>query len=261
MPTVRRTSLVENEGEAGAPACLITRPEPGAAATAARVASLGWRPILAPALVLTPLPMPPAPAAQAALVASAAAVPALAAACPLGLPLLAVGEGTAEAARAAGFATVFAAGGDAESLAALAAARLALGDGPLLLAAGRGYGDDLAASLTTRGFALIRREAYVAAEAAELPAPARAALVAGSVRAALFLSPRSARATASLLRSAGLSGAATAIRAVALSGRVARALDGLPWGGLDVAARPDQDTLLGLLGPAPPLASHARPEG
>ena len=253
--------MVENEDETGAPACLITRPEPGAAATAARVAALGWRPVLAPALVLTPLPMPPAPAAQAALVASAAAVPSLATVYPPDLPVLAVGEGTAEAARVAGFTEVHAAGGDADSLAALATARLAPAGGPLLLAAGRGYGDDLAALLAAQGFALIRREAYAATEAAELPEPARAALVAGAVRAALFLSPRSARSAVSLLRSAGLCGAATAIRAVALSGRVARALDGLPWGGLDVAARPDQDTLLGLLGPAPPLAPHARPEG
>ena len=247
--------------EATAPACLITRPEPGAAATAARVAALGWHPVLAPALVLTSLPMPPVPAARAALVASAAAIPALAAACPPGLPVLAVGEGTAEAARAAGFAEVLAAGGDAESLAALAVARLAPAEGPLLLAAGRGYGDDLAASLVARGFDVIRRDAYLAAEATELPAAARAALVAGLVRTALFLSPRSARTAVSLLRSAGLCGAATAIRAVALSGRVARALHGPPWGGLDVASRPDQETLLGLLGPAPPLAPHARPEG
>ncbi|EHL99111.1 hypothetical protein HMPREF9946_03359, partial [Acetobacteraceae bacterium AT-5844] len=38
------------------PAVLITRPEPGGADTAAAVAALGWRPVLAPALVLAPLP-------------------------------------------------------------------------------------------------------------------------------------------------------------------------------------------------------------
>ena len=36
------------------PGVLVTRPEPGAAETARRVAALGWRPILAPALVLAP---------------------------------------------------------------------------------------------------------------------------------------------------------------------------------------------------------------
>ncbi|MDB5369895.1 MAG: uroporphyrinogen synthase, partial [Roseomonas sp.] len=37
---------------------LVTRPEPGAVETATAVAALGWRPILAPALVLAPLPPP-----------------------------------------------------------------------------------------------------------------------------------------------------------------------------------------------------------
>ena len=176
-----------------------------------------------------------------------------------------MGEGTARAARAAGFTDVSAAAGDAVSLAALAGRRLAPADGPVLLAAGRGYGGDLSEAMAARGFAVIRRDAYAAFEATELPEAARAALAAGRVRAALFLSPRSARTAVSVLRKAGLCGAATGIRAVALSGRVARALealpDGLSWGGLDVASRPDQDALLGLLGPAPKLAPHARPEG
>ncbi|WP_338661654.1 uroporphyrinogen-III synthase [Pararoseomonas sp. SCSIO 73927] len=241
-------------------ACLITRPEPGAAATAARVAALGWRPVLAPALILSPLSIEPVPGARAALLPSAAAIPALAAAVPSGLPVLAVGEGTAAAARAAGFASVEAAGGDAASLAALASARLDPRAGPLLLAAGRGYGEELASDLRARGFAVILREAYAAAEATELPPEVRDALRAGRVGAALFLSPRSARAAVALLEAAGLGAAATGIRALALSARVAQvltdqALTKLTWKGLDVAPRPDQDALLDLLGPAPSPAS------
>lgn len=253
-------------GLAGAPGCLITRPEPGADHTARRVAALGWHPVPAPALVLSPLSILPAPGAQAVLLPSAAAITALAEACRPDLPVLAVGEGTAAAARAAGFLNVAAASGDASALAALASARLDPAAGPLLLAAGRGYGDELAADLSARGFAVSRRDAYEACEAAALPDAARAALAGGAVRAALFLSPRSARAFLSMLRTAGLCDAATGIRALALSGRVAHALAGLPWGGLDVAPRPDQDALLELLGRAPsspalPLAPPARPEG
>ncbi|WP_424137394.1 uroporphyrinogen-III synthase [Roseomonas chloroacetimidivorans] len=233
--------------------CLITRPEPGATATAARVAALGWRPVLAPALVLSPLPMAPAPEARAVLLPSAAALPSLREACPPDLPVLAVGEGTATAARAAGFTNVVAAGGDAAALAELAGKRLEPSAGPVLLATGRGYGDDLAEDLAARGLAVIRREAYAAAEATQLPEDARAALAKGQVRVALFYSPRSARSAIALLRGAGLCGAATGIRALALSGRVAEALSASPgdvsWGGLDVAPRPDQDALLGLLGP------------
>lgn len=241
------------------PACLVTRPEPGAAATAARVAALGWEPVLAPALLLTALPITPAPEAQAALAPSPAALPALAAVLGPDMPILAVGEGTAAAARTAGFRTVFPAAGDAASLARLAAARLDPAAGPVLLAAGRGYGDELAADLAAQGFGVLRREAYEAREVPGLPDPARAALAAGRVRAALFLSPRSARATLAQLHAAGLGGAATGIRAVALSARVAHALAGGPgdcsgkisWGGLDVAPRPDHDALLALLGRAP----------
>ncbi|WP_458096100.1 uroporphyrinogen-III synthase [Roseomonas sp. WA12] len=250
----------------GAPGCLITRPEPGGARTAERVSALGWTPVLAPALILTPLSIRSAPGSQAALLPSAAAVFAMAGTVPADLPMLAVGEGTAEAARSAGFQKVAAAEGDAVSLAAMASARLDPAAGPLLLASGRGYGDELAADLAARGFSVIRREAYEAREAEALPAAACAALAGGSVRAALFLSPRSAVSFLALLRAAGLWDAATGIRAVALSGRVARALAGPPWGGLDVAPRPDQDALLELLGRAPlstalPLASPVRPEG
>jgi len=243
-----------------APGCLITRPEPGLAATAARVAALGWVPVLAPALVLAPRPIGPVPPVQAAILPSAAAIPALSGALPGGTPVLAVGEATAAAARAAGFPDSRAAAGDAASLAALAAVWLDPAAGPLLLAAGEGYGAELAADLQARGFEVIRRDAYAAAEATALPGAALRALAEGRVSAALFFSPRSARAVLTLLRAVGLGDAATGIRALALSGRVAEALSGiragdgpsLAWGGLDVAPRPDQDALLGLLGPAPP---------
>ncbi|MBX6747830.1 MAG: uroporphyrinogen-III synthase, partial [Acetobacteraceae bacterium] len=43
------------------PAVLVTRPEPGAEETARRLVALGFRPVLAPALVLEPRPfrLPP----------------------------------------------------------------------------------------------------------------------------------------------------------------------------------------------------------
>jgi uroporphyrinogen-III synthase len=239
-----------------APACLITRPEPGAATTAARVAALQWRPVLAPALVLSPISMRSLPEAQAALLPSAASVPSLAASCPPGLPVLAVGEATADAARAAGFTDVSAAEGVATSLAALASARLDPAAGPLLLASGQGYGAELEADLRSRGFRVVRRTAYAAAEVRALPDEARDALAHGIVRAALFFSPRSAASFVCLLRGAGLTEAATGIRALALSGRVAQALSGCSWGGLDAAPRPHQDALLALLGRACPTRNE-----
>lgn len=231
------------------PGVLVTRPEPGGEETAARVAALGWRPVLAPALVLTPLPFTPPPA-QALLLPSRAAARAVP---PGAMPVLAVGEGTAAEARAHGFLNVEAAGGDAASLVALAAARLDPMAGPLLLAVGQGYGMELAAALRARGFRVLRRVAYAAAPATGVPPAARAALAAGEVVAALFFSPRSALCAISLLRGAGLAETAARMEALAISPRVAdtlaAALAPLAWRALRVAGRPDQDSLLELLGP------------
>ena len=103
---------------------LVTRPEPGAAETAQRLTTLGWEPVLAPALTLAPRPFALA-GAQALLLTSRAAARALPpAGLPPGLPVLAVGEATAAEARRHGWRDVTAAAGDAAALAALAAERL-----------------------------------------------------------------------------------------------------------------------------------------
>lgn len=237
------------------PAVLVTRPEPGAAETARRLSALGWRPVLAPALVLTPRPFRP-PRAQAVVLTSRAAARALPGALPRSLPVLAVGEATAEEARRAGFTQLCTAEGTAESLPALAAARLHPRAGPLLLAVGEGYAQDLAVALRAQGFRVLRRIAYAARPATELPGEARAALLQGSIEAVLFHSPRSARCAMSLFRDAGLAANVTRATALAMSPRVAEAARAaaapLTWRSVRVAARPDQDALLALLGPAGP---------
>ncbi|HYF09618.1 MAG TPA: uroporphyrinogen-III synthase, partial [Acetobacteraceae bacterium] len=225
-----------------------TRPEPGAAETAAAVAVLGWTPVLAPALVLAPLPPPRLPKAQAVLLPSRASARALGA---LRLPAFAVGEGTAAEARAQGCVALTAAEGDAAALAALVAQRLDPEAGPLLLAVGQGYGAELAAALRARGFRVIRRVVYAATPAPALAPEAAAALASGQVGAALFLSPRSAAITCRLILRAGLAEAARGIRALALSPRIAAALAPLPWGEVRAADRPDPARLLALLGPGP----------
>ena len=225
---------------------LITRPEPGCAETAAAVAALGWQPVLAPALVLRPRALA-APQVQAMLITSRAAAAAL----PLGPPVFAVGEASAAQARAHGHTHVTAAGGDAVALLALVRARLRPADGPLLLAVGQGYALDLAQDLRAAGFAVLRRLAYAAQPAAALPAAAQAALCNDLVSQALFLSPRSAACCITQLRDAGLVARVASLRAIAISPRVAQVLADLPWQAIEVASRPDHDTLLQLLGPHP----------
>ncbi|APT59140.1 hypothetical protein RGI145_05990 [Roseomonas gilardii] len=235
--------------EAGdSPGCLVTRPEPGAAETATLVAALGWRPVLAPALLLE-LRHVPLPPAQALLLTSRAAARALVGRMP-DMPVLAVGGATAAEARRAGATTLHVATGDAQALATLATAVLDPAGGPLLLAVGRGYALDLARILRERGFRVRRRVVYDAHPARHLPEEALLALRAGKIGSALFFSPRSAEVTLSLMRDAGLAAAATSVEALALSARVATTLRGLPWRGVRVASDLNQNALLALLGPA-----------
>ncbi len=233
-------------------AVLVTRPEPGGAETAARLAALGWQPLLAPALVLEPRPFA-LPPCQAVLLTSRAAARALPP--PIaGLPLLAVGEATAEAARALGWKAK-AATGTATDLAVLAAAQCDPAGGPLLLAVGQGYALDLAADLRARGFRVLRRIAYAARPATALPAPLRASLAHVAPQHVLFHSPRSAGCAITLFREAGYAATIAGMSALAISPRVAEAarmaLAPLRWRALRVAVRPTEEALLALLGPAP----------
>jgi uroporphyrinogen-III synthase len=233
--------------EAG-PGVLITRPEPGASETAARVAALGLRPVVAPVLEIRILPcrLPPAGRLQAILTASGNAIPALPAS-HHHLPLLAVGETTALRARAAGFARVSSADGDASALAALAGQSCDRTAAPLLLATGRSQGEALAADLRARGFRVIRRAVYAAIPVPVLPAAARQALAAGDVTAALFFSAESARHCVRLVQRARLHEAVRTVDALAIGQPAAVALQALPWRRIRVAARPTQDAMLALL--------------
>lgn len=239
---------------------LVTRPEPGGEETAARLRALGLTPVLAPALVLQPRPFA-APRAQAILITSRAAARALR---PMPLPLLAVGEASATAARDAGFADVTAAAGTAADLARLAAERLHPQAGPLLLAVGEGYALDLAADLRARGFRILRRIAYRAVPALTLPEACHETLSRGTPGKILFHSPRSAACAITLLQAAGHAATLAGMEAFAISQRVAdaaaAAIAPLTFRAVHVAGRPSEDALLALLSggaaePAPPGAS------
>ena len=227
---------------------LITRPEPGGGETAARVAALGFRPIVAPLLEIRELrtQLPPSGTVQAVVAASGNAIPPLPRS-HFDLPLFAVGEATAARARAAGFVRVSSADGDAAALAALVAQSCDAHAGPLLLACGRGQGTALVAKLRTRGFAVIRRVVYAAVPVDTLPNVARDALAAGALRAAMFFSAETARQCMTLLNAAELGETVRPVEALAIGKPAAMALEGLPWRRIRVAARPNQDAMLALL--------------
>jgi len=226
-------------------AVLITRPQPRATDTAERVAALGYRPIITPVLEIRRLEAILPPDAGAVLLTSGNAVPSLPA-WASGRPILAVGDATAAMARQAGFPHVTSADGDARALAA-ATRRLVPPGAPLLLLSGRDQGTDLAASLTRSGWPVIRSEVYDAHPAAALPPDATTALHAGTVRAALFFSARTAGCFVNLVFAAKLADTLAHTDACAIGAPAAMALQSLPWRQIRTAARPTQDALLALL--------------
>jgi uroporphyrinogen-III synthase len=227
---------------------LITRPEPGAADTAAKVAALGLRPVGAPLLEIRVLSaaLPAADQVQAVLIASGNALAGLPAAYHR-LKLLAVGNASAARAHAAGFAQVLSADGDADALAALTGTQCDPAGLPLLLAAGRGQSQKLAAALQARGFRVIRRATYAATPVRALPEAAATALRQGGLRATLFFSAETAQQFARLLIRAGLREAVRGIDACAIGQPAATAIEALPWRRVLRAAKPTQDAMLALL--------------
>jgi uroporphyrinogen-III synthase len=227
---------------------LITRPEPGATQTAARVSALGLAPLVAPLLFIhrtdqvSRLPA----GVRATLLTSRNAI----AGCPLAcrdLLALAVGHATAVCAADAGFKRVETADGDAVALAALVERTLRHGDGSLFLPTGRGQGGELAASLRARGFHVHRRVVYEVLPVAAMPIAAERHLRLREVRAAMFFSAETARHFVCLVRAARLEETLSNVEAVSISERSTVALRELPWRRISVAAKPNQDAMLALL--------------
>lgn len=228
---------------------LITRPEVDAAPLAAVLAGRGYETLLQPLLSIVPLA--PAPVidltgVQALLFTSANGLRAFAQACPArDLAVYAVGDATAEAARSAGFAQVASAHGDVADLAALVGDRCNPAAGALLHAGGSRLAGDLAGDLARAGFAVRRLVLYKAEPASHLDREVTAALAAQSIDAVLFFSPRTAETFVSLAQE--LAPACRSCVAVCLSAAVARAVEPLPWRGLRIAARAEQQALLDAL--------------
>ena len=227
---------------------LITRPEPGATETAARITALGLIPIKAPLQDIQTLParLPP-PTAVAALVLTSRNAIAPIPPAYHGLPTWAVGDATAARARRAGFNNIRSAGGDAIALSALIAAEARPADGTLLLATGAGLGAPLCASLRQRGFRVIRRVTYRTRPAASLPVAASQMLLDRQPASVLFFSAEAARLFGHLLQVAGIEDTVWCHEALAISPAVGVAVQRHPWGAIHVAASPNQDAMLALL--------------
>lgn len=232
---------------------LVMRPEDDARSLAAALATMGHEAVVAPLMTIRLLRDASLPDErwQAILLTSANGARALGARREAGalisVPVIAVGEASAAAAREAGFTRVESAAGDVSALADRAAKRFAPGGGPLLHVAGSAVAGDLKGDLERRGFSVTRVVLYEAKMATALPDAAAAALKAGGVGGALFHSPRTAGTFAILLRKTQAEASLAGITAYCLSQAVADELAGLPFAAIRVAGTPDQPALLALL--------------
>ncbi len=219
--------------------CLILRPQPGADASARRVAAAGAAAIVAPIFSYAPIDWRLPEALPATVMMTSAAAPRLggpALAALTGLPCYVVGEATARAAAAAGFANVITQGPD---LVALLDRMAADGVRETLHLAGRDH--------RTGGHPAIRVErriVYAAEAHPRLPETARVALRRGDI-IALLHSPRAARCFAALVDAEGLDRAA--IDLAAFSPAVADAA-GAGWASMRIAETPTDAALLAAIG-------------
>lgn len=183
---------------------LVTRPEPEASETAARLRALGIVPVLCPLLVHQTLPAnrPEAKGFAAMAVTSANALRALAERGVLdqyrSMRLYTVGDRTAQVARDLGFEDVRSAGGKLADLAEmLAHAGL---KGPVFYPAARDQAGDLAKSLAPYGVMVITTQVYAMNPIPALPEAILAQMRSGNIEAALFYSRRTAATFAGLVR-------------------------------------------------------------
>lgn len=231
---------------AEAPGVLVTRPEPDAAALAGRLAARGWRPVLCPLLEFAALPAEVDAEGVAALIFTSANGVRAAPADPAlrRLPVWAVGEATAEAARAAGFGPVRAGPSDAAALAA-EIARAEGASGRLFLhLRGRHASGGLADALAAAGLRLREVEVYEMRAARRLSPAAEDALGARRIVAVPVWSPRTAKVFAALAGGRyDLSGAV----AVAISDAAAAPLGGLGFRSVRTVANPDRREMLAAL--------------
>ncbi len=163
------------------------------------------------------------------------------------LPVFAVGDRTAVAARDAGFTLVESAGGDVDSLVRLVRDRCTPRAGAFLHPAGSDVAGDLAGQLGAAGFAVRRTVLYHAEAATTLSQEVVLALSEHLIDLALFYSPRSAATFVSLARRDGLEKACEKLEILCLSKAVAEAADPIMWRRVMIAPHPVQDALLDTL--------------
>jgi uroporphyrinogen-III synthase len=234
-------------------AVLVTRPHPDDESTAGALRARGFEVLQAPMLRFEPVPFHDDADARygAVIVTSANALraiaPHLAGSRLLKLPLFAVGERTASAARDAGFGEVMAAKGDAAALrdqvAASVKSKQLKKASTLLYLAGADLARDLSGELGEKGFTVVTHTTYRMVPASHLPREVCDAFVANRIEAVLHYSRRSARAFLDAARSGGVEISALALPQCCISPAVASILRDAGATQVTAAASADENAL------------------
>ncbi|MBX3540364.1 MAG: uroporphyrinogen-III synthase [Chelatococcus sp.] len=226
---------------------LVFRPKSAAERTAARLAVLGHEAVLAPATRIVPLDTPRPEGSFAAIVVGSANSFVIAADDAIrDVPVIAVGERTAEVARARGFTDVESADGDRIAMAALARRRFPAG-GRALVLQGRDHKADTMALLADAGLTPVSWIVYAAAPVESLTSEAVEALRMERIGAVLHYSRRSAEVALALVDRDGLGRPFFAARQVCLSLDVAEPLRRAGARHIVVATAPREEALFAAL--------------
>lgn len=236
---------------------LVTRPHSDNEATAEGLRARGHVVLFAPVLKFEPVAFHDESEADynGIIVTSANAIRAVAPQLQnrelLQLPLFAVGEHTAAAARDAGFVRVIVAGGDAAALrdkvVQSARDKVVKKKSTLLYLAGADLSRDLGGELGAEGFNVVTQTTYRMAPVKHLPREVCEGFAAHGIGAVLHYSRRSARAFLEAARDEGIEISALAIPQCCLSETVAGVLREAGASQVLVAATPDENALFDAL--------------
>jgi uroporphyrinogen-III synthase len=238
-------------------AVLVTRPQPDDETTASVLRARGFDALKAPMLRFEPVAFNDAMDARygAVIVTSANALRGLSSRLKghhlLELPLFAVGERTAAAARDAGFTHVIPANGDATALRDLVLARVTAKQlkksSTLLYLAGADLARDLAGELGEHGLRVVTQTTYRMLPVSSLPREVCDAFAANRIEAVLHYSARTARAFLQAARAGGVEISALAVPQCCISGAVASVIRDAGATQVVVAATPDENALIEVL--------------
>lgn len=233
---------------------VVTRPQPGASRTAARLRKLGFEPVLIPLSETKAIDVDirslPVDVAAVAVTSSNAIrhAPSELIRRLAGLPCHVVGPKTADAARSAGFSVAEVGQGDADALAERIAP--SLGGKTIAYLCGHVRFSAFEARLSADNVSVVPLEVYDTLGIHHAGVVVMKRLAGRPADAVLLYSAKAAQAFSELARRSELARYFDETRILALSERVASSFGPVAPGRLAVAGEPNEDALLALLHPA-----------